>query len=55
MRYIIGSKYFYVCVHKFTAVHGTSGSLSRLEEPAVCPYPEPDEFRPLPLHLLRSV
>jgi hypothetical protein len=28
MRYIIGSKCFYMCVHKFSAVHGTYGSLS---------------------------
>ena len=55
MRYIIGSKYFYMCVHKFSAVHGTRGSLSRLQKPAACPCPEPDEFRTLPLHLLFKI
>jgi hypothetical protein len=44
-----------MCVHKFSAVHGTYGSSSRLQEPAACPYPEPDEFRTLLFHLLFKV
>jgi len=55
MRYIVGSKCFHMCVHKFTAVHGTYGSLSHLQELAICPYPEPDEFRTLPPHLLFKI
>ena len=55
IRYVIGSKCIYMCVCKFSAVHGTYGSLSCFQESAACPYPEPDEFRTLPLHLLFKI
>jgi hypothetical protein len=35
-------------VKKFPTFYGTQGSLPHSQEPATCPYPEPDQFSPCP-------
>ena len=41
-------------VKKFRAFYETQRSLQHSQEPATCPYSEPDQFRPCPITLLED-
>ena len=42
-------------IKKFPAFYGTQSSLPRTQQPAICPYPEPDGFTSHPLPPLCSI